>query len=292
MDLAINLIFFTIVSVFMVLYIVSFIINLIRAIKVNKGMKDKCVKVKGTVSQIVEEKRRVYVKVDYKSLTNGENFYQVFEFTQSEWTNQYQEGDTVDIIYPETADLENVICFPVYLEGMKVKVESGPVFTDALVAFSGVFIFTLVLMTYITKNGFSDYASLCNWNLSSCTETVKEYEMFSLMYVIMILFIYVMLIGYIKERFTSLSATQNQNYLKLAGYSATAKVLTFKYGRNKNQQGLKEAQLKIEFYTYKGEKVIADLNSFMYSESKEEFIHVLYDDKKPQNCVYLKKPVK
>lgn len=292
MDLVINLIFFTIVSVFMVLYIVSFIINLVRANKVNKSMKEKCIKVKGTVSQIVEEKRRVYVKVDYKSLTNGENFYQIFEFTKSEWTNQYQEGDIVDIIYPDTTDLKNVICFPVYLEGMKVKVESGPVFTDGLVAFSGIFIFVLVLITYITKNGFSDYTSLCNWNLSSCTEAVKDYEMFSLMYVIMILFIYIMLLGYLKERFTSLSATQNQNYLKLAGYSSTAKVLTFKYGRSKNQNGLKEAQLKIEFYTYNGEKVVTDLNSYMYSESKEEFIYVLYDAKKPQNCVYLKKPVK
>lgn len=292
MDLAINLIFFIIVSAFMVLYIVSFIINLIRAIKVNKSMQVKSVKVKGIVSQVVEEKRRVYVKVDYKSLINGENFYNVFEFTKSEWTDQYKEGDEVDIIYPDTTDVEKVICFPVYLEGMKVKVESGPVFTDALVAFSGLFIFALVLITYITKNGFSDMTSLCNFNIASCMEPTKDYEMFTLMYVIMILFIYIMLAGYLKERFTSLSSTQNQNYLKLVGQKCTAEVLTFKFGRTKNQQGLKEAQLKIQFFTSKGEKINCDLNSFMYSETQEQFINILYDPKKPVNCVYLKKPVK
>lgn len=292
MDLAINLIFFIIVSAFMVLYVVSFILNFIRAKKVNKKMQETSKRVKGVVSQIAEEKRRVYVRVDYKSPSNGENFYNIFEFTKSEWTNQYKEEDEVEIIYPDTTNEEKVICFPVYLEGMKVKVESGPLFTDGLVAFSGIFIFVLVLMTYITKNGFSDIAALCNFNIASCTQPTKDYEMFSLMYVIMILFIYIMLAGYLKERFTSLSSTQNQNYLKLVGLRCAARVVTFKFGRSKNQQGLKEAQLKIEFSTAQGEQISADLNSFMYSETQEEIINILYDPKKPTNCVYLKKPAK
>lgn len=291
MDLIINILFFAIVAFFALAYVVSFIINIIRAIKVNNLMKVTSLTVDAVVSDVVVEKKRVYVKVDYMSKANGETFYNVFEFTGSEWKEQYKIGDQVKIIYPDTANLKRVVCFPVYLEGMKVKIESGPAFTDALMAFAGLFIFVNVLVIYLNKGGFSNNISLCNFNLASCM-TTSEYEMFSIVYVMMILVIYVILAGYLYERFTSLSSNQNQNYLKLSGLKSVATVKTFKFGKQKNQKGLKEAQMKIEFYTCKGEKVEADLNSFMYSETQEEFINILYDLKKPKNCVYLKKPVK
>ena len=61
---------------------------------------------------------------------------------------------------------------------------------------------------------------------------------------------------------------QNQSYLKMYGVKCMAEVKTFKLGRTKNQKGVKESIMEIEFYNNKGEKIKANLNSFMYTETQ------------------------
>ena len=46
--------------------------------------------------------------------------------------------------------------------------------------------------------------------------------------------------------------------------------------------------LEIEYYTKTGEKINTRLNSFLYTETQEEYIDIIYDDKQPKNVVYLK----
>ena len=57
--------YITIIMGFMVVYITAFVLNLIRAKKVNKEMKKSCRSVKGKIFEIVKEKKRVFIRVEY-----------------------------------------------------------------------------------------------------------------------------------------------------------------------------------------------------------------------------------
>ena len=69
-------------------------------------------------------------------------------------------------------------------------------------------------------------------------------------------------------------------------FSEDAEVKTFKFTKNKNNQGTKESALEIEFFTNAGEKVNCSLNSFLYTETQEQYIDILYDESNPKNVVY------
>ena len=62
--------YITIIMGFMVVYITAFVLNLIRAKKVNKEMKKSCRSVKGKIVEIVKEKKRVFIRVEYTSPSN------------------------------------------------------------------------------------------------------------------------------------------------------------------------------------------------------------------------------
>lgn len=47
--------------------------------------------------------------------------------------------------------------------------------------------------------------------------------------------------------------------------------------------------MEIEFYNNKGEKIKANLNSFMYTETQEQYVNILYDVHHPKNVVYMRK---
>ena len=79
-----------------------------------------------------------------------------------------------------------------------------------------------------------------------------------------------------------------QNYLKLYGNIAKARVKTYKFSRQKNSKGNKESIIDIEFSTSEGEQVNTRLTSFLYTETQEEYIDIIYDPKKPKNVVYLR----
>ena len=70
--------YYILIVLFMIAYIACFIINLVRAIKVNKSMKVSYETVKGKVLEIIKEKKRVYVKVEYMSPSSRINFVDFF----------------------------------------------------------------------------------------------------------------------------------------------------------------------------------------------------------------------
>ena len=79
-----------------------------------------------------------------------------------------------------------------------------------------------------------------------------------------------------------------QNYLKLYGNIAKARVKTYKFSNQKNAKGTKESIIDIEFSTNDGTQVETRLTSFLYTETQEEYIDIIYDPKKPKNVVYLR----
>lgn len=74
--------YITIIMGFMVVYITAFVLNLIRAKKVNKEMKKSCRSVKGKIVEIVKEKKRVFIRVEYTSPSNYTKFVDYFDLTE------------------------------------------------------------------------------------------------------------------------------------------------------------------------------------------------------------------
>lgn len=285
MNVVLSIIYYICIVAFMFGYIVCFIINLIRAIKVNNSMKEDYSKVNANVVEVIHEKKRVYVKVEYVSPTNFVKFVDYFEFTEKSFNDQYYVDQELGIYYPKVDDLKRVTCFPTYLEGNKIKIKAAPLVTDAFLAIVGIFM-TGWFTTLIIKSGGFNIFNSTNTN----PENLFNCASFSSILVYMLpLFMYITTIPYLIERLTTASKEENQNYLKLYGAKCMAEVKTFKFGRNKDAKGNKESLIEIEFYNNKGELIKANLNSFMYTETQEQYINILYDLKNPKNVVYMRK---
>lgn len=76
--------------------------------------------------EVIHEKKRVYVKVEYVSPTNFVKFVDYFEFTEKSFNDQYYVDQELGIYYPKVDDLKRVTCFPTYLEGNKIKIKAAP----------------------------------------------------------------------------------------------------------------------------------------------------------------------
>lgn len=279
MDVFFSILYYALIIAFTIAYSTSFVLNLIREIKVTKDMKTNANKVKAKVIEIIEEKKRVYVKVEYVSPVNYVKFVDFFEFTKKEFNNQYYVDQEIEIYYPNIDNLKRVTYFPTFLSEDKIKLKISPLFTDALLAFVGGFIIGW-LTNQAIKTNFHIF-DLNNFALSCSTSSPLLH--------ILAIFMFITTIPYLLERFTMASREENQNYLKLYGAKCMAEVKTFKFGRSKDAKGNKESMLEIEFYDNKGQLVKANLNSFMYTETQEQYINILYDLKNPKNVVYMRK---
>lgn len=300
MNFILNLIVVIITIGFAGAYVLNLIINLRRALKVNKviksNSKDNCESstyVQGNVVEVDKQKSRVYVHVEYTSPANGSRFINVFELTHKEFNDQYYVGQEVKIYYADTKELEKVNCFPVYLEGQKIGLEMGPLVTDIILVAGGLYVFITILLQLLQ----ADETGLIGlqWNGRPFIESTRNLDTtvegtvacFSGVYIFVIAIFYVMLFTYLKERITGMSITHKNNYLKICGLQSRAEVKTFKFAKQKNANGTKESVMEIEFFTRKGEKVNCELRSYLYTESQEQFINILYDEKSPSNVVYL-----
>lgn len=295
MNLILNGLVLLVAFLFAAAYLYSLILNLFRALKVNKVIKESPNAVTGRVVEIIKQKSRVFVKVEYVSTVNRSKFIDVFELTYKEFNDQYYEGQEVKIYYPETKNLKRVNCFPTYLEGQKIGLESGPLFTDIILFAGGVFVFVSILSTLLTKDEATGLTGL-QWNgrplvtgFDLNTVSTGATGCFQVLYLFVIVIFYMMLFTYLLERIAGMTAQHKQSYLKICGLRAMAEVKTFKFGRSKNAQGQKESQMKIEFCTSAGEKVACDLSSFLYTETQEQYVDILYDEKNPKNVVYMRK---
>ena len=138
MNVIISVIYYILIVLFMFGYIACFILNLIRAVQVNKGMKEEYNTIKAKVIEVIKEKKRVFVKVEYLSTANFTKFVDFYEFTEREFNDQYYVDQELEIYYPKVDKVKRVTCFPTYLEGEKIKIKSAPIVTDVILAVVGI----------------------------------------------------------------------------------------------------------------------------------------------------------
>lgn len=281
MDLITNILFLAVTVMFFGIYVFNLILNIIRAVKTNRLLKAEPQSLAAQVIEVIKTPKRVYVKVRHKSEANKQTFESIFELTPNEFKDQYYEGQEVEIIYPKITGTKKIYCFPIYLSGQKIGVEAGPIFTDAIMAAAGLFIFLFSLYNILEANAFAGGVPL----ISTMPEEVASMNFITLF---IFLIIYLMLLSYLIERLTGISGTHSQNYLKIYGIKTRAEVLTYKLNKNKNEKGVRQSEVKIEFMTKLGEKIETQILSFMYTEKAEPFVDILYDPRRPQMAVYLR----
>ena len=289
-NILINILFLLITFSFMCLYLVSLIMNIVRASKVLKGVKKSPKKIQAKVVEITEDKRGVYVKYKYTSPSNNQHFTDMLILNKKDFNDQYYVDQDIEIVYPDVTDFKRVYYFPKFINDQKIKIESGPLFTDILLAVAGIAIFgysTFVMAN--TPGAFTGDVPLVSGGFfgTTTTDTNEITGVFNMFSLLAMLVIYFMLFSYVLERLVSASVEHTHSYLKLCGVMCTAKVVTYKFGRTKDANGNKEAQMKIEFYD-NGELIQANLNSHLYSETQEEYIKILYDPKHPKTTVYMR----
>lgn len=285
MEIFLSVLYLIFMCVFMIAYTGSFVINLVRAIKINNSMKVEYNTVKAKVLEVIKDKKRVFIKVEYVSPESRISFIDIIEMTEKEFKDQYYVDQELNIYYPNVKDFKRVTCFPTYLEGQPIKIKSGTLVSDFLLAIVSIFMVGWVISLIINLGGFYIF----NDNNTSA-ESMQGCGSFTnaLIYLLPV-FMYVTTIPYLLERFTMASKEENQNYLKLYGAKCLAEVKTFKFSSSKNEKGTKESMMTIEFYDSKGDLIKAHLNSFMYTETQEQYVNILYDPKNPKNVVYMRR---
>lgn len=300
MNFILNLLFIIITGAFMGLYLFNLILNFIRSYKATKAIKEKPACAQGVVSKIIVEKNREYVKVDFTSPNNGVKFNEVFQFSASKVKDFYYEGKEVKVFFKDCSKDEKVPCFPIYLEGEKISMQFAPLVTDLLMLGLGVYLFVYSLITVLVVDPTFGVHGL-TWGYTrpfiDATASFDTYKngtptaVFNVLYVVLFAMMYFMSFSYAKERLLGTGTDFINSYLKQYGVKGAAEVKTYKFTKNKNAQGVKESEVKIEFRTNSGELVETTIYSYLYSQSEEQFITILYDPKNPRNVVYMKENV-
>lgn len=273
MDNVYKIAFISINFIFLIAYLINFIISLIRDIKSKRKFKENdYLTVDGTVINIQETKKMVHVFIEFTGPNNLILFSQVFEYTPDEFAkNPFEIGQKVKLAYNDVKNVKKVHNFPIIIEGSKPKLDKGPLFANGALIGVATYFSIYILIT-----------SLNNWE-----KTFNE--LYTSAYVLIVLVIYFVLLSYLVESLFSIPRSENQNYLKMYGHTTKARVITFKLGGSKNQRGFKESRMTIEYRNHLGELTQTTLNSYMYTETQEEYIDIVYDPKNAKNVVYLKK---
>lgn len=279
-----SVIYYFCIVLFMIAYATCFVINLVRAIKVKKEMLQDCATVPAKVVEVIQEKKRVFIKVEYASPINRTKFINIFEFTKKEFNDQYYVDQEITLYYPKVDHVKRVTCFPVYLAKDQIKVKASNLFVDGLLTFVSMFMVGWFTSLIISLKGFY----LFNDN-NTTAEVAMSCNMASPLIYLLVLFMFITTVPYMVERLLTAPQDENQSYLKLYGVKCMAEVKTFKFSRAKDTAGRKESLLQIEFYDNKGELIKANLNSYLYTETQEQYINILYDIKNPKNVVYMRR---
>lgn len=259
--------------IFLVIYIINFIIALLRDIKDKKALKNKnYLTVDAEIIDIKEDKKKVTILVEFIGPNNLVLFSHTFEMSLAEFNkNPYTRGQKIKLAYVDVANQKKIHTFPLIIEGSKIRLEKGPLFANAALIFVAAYFNTSALIKVLT-----------NFDLPFS-------QMFPTSNIFINLLMYLFLFSYLMESLFSISKVENQNYLKLFGNTTKARVITFKLGGSKNVRGYKESRMTIEYRNHLGELTKTNLASYMYTETQEEYIDIVYDPKNSKNVVYLRK---
>lgn len=258
-----------------IIFIVNFIISLIRDISIKKQLKENPKEIKARIREIQKGKNRVYVLVEFNSPHNRLLFTETYELFENEIKDKdFKVGDEIDLIYNDVTSWKKIWAFPLHIKSLKVKLDGGPLFANIALIVLSIYVCINMIIIYVQQNAFRTDIALT--------------EMYNTFYIFIMIFVYGMVLTYVVTGLIDMPRRDLQNYLKLFGNIAKARVKTYKFSRQKNSKGNKESIIDIEFSTNEGEQVNTKLTSFLYTETQEEYIDIIYDPKKPKNVVYLR----
>lgn len=276
-----KILYLVIVCMFAGAFIFNFILNLVRDINAKKKLKNNPKECLGRIREVQQAKNRIYVDVEFKSPHNNLLLSETFELYESDINKEdYTVGKSVTILYNDIApELKRVRNFPLQIEGLKVKLDKSSLFLNTALVALGLFVLGNTLFQFITAHAFTTDIALVD----------AENGIFqNYFYILIMIVIYFVLSSYLVSSIMEAPKQDINNYLKFYGNVVKARVVTFKFGKSKNSKGVKESQLEIEYSTNTGEQVKAKLSSYMYTETQEEYIDILYDPKDPRTVVYIK----
>jgi hypothetical protein len=274
----IKIAYLTINIFFFLVFIVNFVIGLVRDLRYKKALKRNPQTIAAYIRQIDKVKNRIYMLVEFQSEHNRLNFTTTYEFFDSDLKGQeFNEGDQIDLIYNDISSWKRVMGFPLLIKSFKIKLEKGPLLLNIMLILFSIWVNANTISIYVKNNVFSKDVAFTG-----------EGGVFNQIYVIIMVFVYAMVLSYVVVNIIEMPKKDMQNYLKLYGNVAKARVKTYKFGRAKNSKGNKESLITIEFSTNTGEQVETKLNSFLYTETQQEYIDILYDPKRPKCVVFLR----
>ena len=263
---------------FFFVFVVNFVIGLVRDIKFKNAIKKNPQTLKAHVREIDKVKNRVYMIVDFQSPHNRLNFSEAYEFFESDLKGrEFTVGEEIDLIYNDITTWKKVMGFPLLIKEFKVKLERGPLFLNIMLIIFSIWVNINMILVYVNNDGFNPEVPFSG-----------EGGLFNQIYVLIMVFVYAMILSYVVVNIAEMPKKDMQNYLKIYGNIAKARVKTYKFGRAKNNKGNKESIITIEFSTNEGVQVETKLTSFLYTETQQEYIDILYDPRKPKCVVFLK----
>lgn len=263
---------------FFFVFVVNFVIGLVRDIKFKNAIKKNPQTLKAHVRELDKVKNRVYMIVDFQSPHNRLNFSEAYEFFESDLKGrEFTVGEEIDLIYNDVTTWKKVMGFPLLIKEFKVKLERGPLFLNIMLIIFSIWVNINMILVYVNNDGFNPEVPFSG-----------EGGLFNQIYVLIMVFVYAMILSYVVVNIAEMPKKDMQNYLKIYGNIAKARVKTYKFGRAKNNKGNKESIITIEFSTNEGVQVETKLTSFLYTETQQEYIDILYDPKKPKCVVFLK----
>lgn len=277
MNIAINISYLAVNIVFLAAYLTNFILVLKRDMKAKKALRTSPCEIDATVKDIQSNGKRIFLLVDFMSPVSYTAFTHQYEFVPGEINPEdYYKGQKVTLIYNDVKDEKKVLNFPLLLKGSKIKLDKGPLFTN-------------ILMTLVAVYGTVNHLVQCFLNNAFVNNEVTIVTLYgNYFYPFIILLLYTVLITYLVDSLINAPKGDNQSYLKLYGIRSKARVTTFKFVGTKNQKGFRESAMQIEYYTSTGEKINTKISSYLYSETQEEYVDIIYDAKNPKNVVYLR----
>jgi hypothetical protein len=263
---------------FFFVFVVNFVIGLVRDIKFKNAIKKNPQTLKAHVREIDKVKNRVYMIVDFQSPHNRLNFSEAYEFFESDLKGrEFTVGEEIDLIYNDVTTWKKVMGFPLLIKEFKVKLERGPLFLNIMLIIFSIWVNINMILVYVNNDGFNPEVPFSG-----------QGGLFNQIYVLIMVFVYAMILSYVVVNIAEMPKKDMQNYLKLYGNIAKARVKTYKFGKAKNNKGNKESIITIEFSTNEGVQIETKLTSFLYTETQQEYIDILYDPKKPKCVVFLK----
>lgn len=270
-------------SLFIIFFIATTVIIFLRLIKVTKEMElpGKKKVLEGVISKKQTDQNSIVLYVDFTSPTSRVNFNKRFVLNKKQFDeNSFNEGQKVNLVCPvvEEETVKRVMVFPLLIEGQKQPFNMQFVFGSL-----ALIVATIALLVF-TINGFINN-QMFNKSMSDVWNYLVSTNQFLVLMVIMGFFIATQAMITI---LISPSRDTLYDYLKVYGVKAKARVKTYKYGRAKSKEN-KECHLQVDFTTYKGEKIETRLSSFLYYQTQEEYIDILYAPTEPKNVVYLRK---